>query len=247
MGSLMHIGFKTDRGLKRERNEDHVLADPRLGLFIVADGMGGHAAGELASSIAVAEIASHIRTHLGRSKVASVVVAEAIVHANGEIMRNGLPRTDGTDMGSTVVLGLIRENRLIISHVGDSRAYLITDGAMTQLTHDHSFVADWVRDGRISIQEARSHPSRHGLYSALGVDDEVEFETSEWPWDSYSCLLLCSDGLTEMLTDDRIAAIVNSADSPQDACERLVEEANIMGGADNISVIVVRQTDEHFE
>jgi PPM family protein phosphatase len=247
MGSLMHIGFKTDRGLKREKNEDSILVDTELSLFIVADGMGGHEAGEVASSIAVAEIASHIRTHLGKSMVASVVVAEAIVQANGEIMRIGAAPNDGAEMGSTVVLGLIRENRLIISHVGDSRAYLITDCAITQLTHDHSFVADSVREGTITPEEARVHPSRHGLYSALGIDDEVEFEISEWPWDDDSSLLLCSDGLTEILTDDQIAAIVDGAASPQHACDRLVENANEMGGTDNISVIIVSEKDQRSE
>jgi protein phosphatase len=242
----MEVGFATDRGLKREQNEDSILVDTELRLFIVADGMGGHEAGELASSIAVEEIANHIRKHLCRSIVSSVV-AEAIAQANAEIIRIGAALNDGAEMGSTVVLGLIRENRCIISHVGDSRGYLITDCAITQLTHDHSFVADSLRDGTITPEEARVHPSRHGLYSALGIDDDVEFETSEWPWNDDSILLLCSDGLTEILTDHQIAAIVNGAASPQDACDRLVQEANEMGGTDNISVIIVREKEQRSE
>ena len=147
------------------------------------------------------------------------------------------------EMGTTVVLRhSFRGNRALISHVGDSRAYMITNGAMKQLTHDHTFVADWVRQGSITVEEARTHESRHGLYAALGVEDGVEPETAEWPWDNCSCLLLCSDGLTDMVPDDQIMGIVNRSDNPQEACDLLVEAANEMGGTDNISVIIVRQT-----
>ena len=179
----MQVGYKTDLGLSREQNEDNLLVDAELGLFIVADGMGGHEAGELASSIVVVEIANHIRTEIGQSKEASVVLAEAIVKANAEIIRRTPTHTGGVEMGSTLVLALVRANQVLISHVGDSRAYMIADGVMKRLTHDHTFVADWVREGRITPEEARTHKARHGLYAALGVEDEIEFETAEWPWD----------------------------------------------------------------
>jgi PPM family protein phosphatase len=243
----VELGFKTDLGRSRVVNEDNLLVDLELGLFIVADGLGGHEAGELASSIAVVEIASHVREQISQGKETRQVVEEAIIKANAEIRKSSPTGLDEAEMGTTVVLALLSGNRALISHVGDSRAYMITNTAMKQLTHDHSFVADWVRQGSITAEEARTHESRHGLYAALGVEDEIEPETAEWPWDLDSCLLLCSDGLTDMLTDDGIVAIVNASDSPQQACDLLVEAANEMGGTDNISVIIVRQTDKHPE
>jgi serine/threonine protein phosphatase PrpC len=243
----LKVGFKTDLGRSRALNEDNLLVDLELGLFVVADGLGGHDAGELASSIAVAEIASHVREQISQGEETRRVVEQAIIKANAEIRKSGPTGLDEAEMGSTVVLALLRGNRALISHVGDSRAYMITNGAMKQLTHDHTFVADWVRQGSITVEEARTHESRHGLYAALGVEDGIEPETAEWPWDPDSCLLLCSDGLTDMLTDDGIAAIVNGSASPQQACDLLVEAANEMGGTDNISVIIVRQTDKHPE
>jgi protein phosphatase len=239
---MMEVGFKSDLGLIRENNEDSILVVPELGLFMVADGMGGHEGGEYASSVAVQEIAHHIRQETDRGKEPSAVVGEAIAKANAEIIRRAPIYTNGTEMGTTVVLALVRDNRVLVSHVGDSRAYMITKGGIQRLTHDHTFVAEWVREGTMTPEEARGHSSRHGLYSALGIDDDVEWETSEWPWDKHSCLLLCSDGLTEMLPDESIETIVSEAESPQEACDELVDAANRMGGADNTSVIVIRKT-----
>jgi len=237
----LEIGFKTDLGRIRDVNEDNLLVDAELGLFIVADGLGGHEAGELASSIAVVEIANRIRSQIGQGNDARGVVEEAILNAHEEIVKSGSDHSDTLEMGTTVVLALVRGDRVLISHVGDSRAYMIANSVMRQLTHDHTFVEDWLRTGRITVEEARNHRSRHGIYSALGIDDEIETETTEWPWDSGSSLLLCSDGLTDMVADDRIEAIINGSEDPQQACNRLVEEANEMGGADNITVIVVRK------
>jgi PPM family protein phosphatase len=246
-GNTVEVGFKTDLGLCRTVNEDNLLIDRELGLFIVADGMGGHQDGELASSIAVVEITNNIRDQIGRGKETREVVEEAIINANAEIIRSTRRQVDEAEMGTTVVLALIRGNRVFVAHVGDSRAYVITNGAMKQLTHDHTFVADWLREGSITIEEARTHEARHGLYAALGVEDRIEPDAAEWPWDNCSCLLLCSDGLTDMLPDAQIMGIVNRSDNPQEACDLLVEAANEMGGSDNISVIIVRQTDKRPE
>lgn len=241
---MVQVGFKTDLGRCRERNEDNLFVDAELGLFVVADGMGGHENGELASSIAVVEIANHIRKQIHHGKENGEAVEQAFKKANAEIIRRTPAQTDGAEMGSTVVLALISNDRVLIAHVGDSRAYMVTNNNLKQLTHDHTFVADWVREGSITNDVARIHESRHGLYAALGIDDEIECETSDYPWDDHSCLLLCSDGLTEMLPDEIIEAIVNASDNPQEACNLLVEAANEMGGADNISVIMVRQASE---
>jgi serine/threonine protein phosphatase PrpC len=143
-------------------------------------------------------------------------------------------------LGSTVVLALFEEGRVFIAHVGDSRAYLIKDDVIEQLTHDHSFVAEWVREGRITVEEARTHPNRHKIYSVLGIDAELDIEIGERPWKNSLGLMLCSDGLTNMLDDDEIKHVIDLCHDPQAACDRLVDIANEKGGEDNITVILVR-------
>ncbi|MGA8833262.1 MAG: SpoIIE family protein phosphatase, partial [Desulfomonilaceae bacterium] len=128
---------------------------------------------------------------------------------------------------------------LVIGHVGDSRAYSIGKGRMKQLTQDHTFVAEWLREGRITREQARRHHQRHGLTEALGVMKDVEPEITIWPWAGHQCLLLCSDGLTEMIEDEEILTIIESAGNPQQACANLAAEANQKGGRDNITVILV--------
>jgi PPM family protein phosphatase len=172
----MQIGFKTDPGIIRKHNEDEILVDEGTGLFIVADGMGGHEAGELASSITVVEIADHVRKEVGGGKATKAVLEEAIFHANAEIIGSAPIHIDGSEIGSPVVLALVNPNSVHVAHLGDSRAYMITNGKMKQLTNDHTFVADALRQGWITPVEARTHDARHGLYSALGVDDDMEIQ-----------------------------------------------------------------------
>jgi serine/threonine protein phosphatase PrpC len=226
-------------GRSREDNEDNLLVDTELGLFIVADGMGGHEAGELASSIAVVEIATHVREQIRLGKEVGAVLVEAIQRANADIIRSSPKDVDYGEMGSTVVLALFMNNQLHMAHVGDSRAYRMRNGTMKQLTHDHTFLADWVKEGRITAKEARTHPDRHGIYAALGIDEDVEVEISRHSWDDESCLLLCSDGLTDMVDDEEIATVLRLIDDPQEACDMLVDRANKKGGEDNITVILV--------
>lgn len=235
----MKAGFKTDPGATRLNNEDTVYVNEGLGLFVVADGMGGHNAGEVASYQAVEAIVSSIQAGLDSGRSTAAVVRQAVVDANREVFRNSLTDPWWNEMGTTVVLALFRGDRVLVSHVGNSRAYLIKNGTIQQLTEDHTFVAEWVKEGSITSQEARTHKARHGLTMALGVEDEVEPDTDEWPWDGSGYLLLCSDGLTEALEDIEILEIVTRATAPAEACETLVERAKARGSRDNISVIIV--------
>ncbi len=237
--STLKVGWLTDPGKQREINEDSLYVDENLGLFIVADGMGGHNAGEVASRMAVQVTAKSVREGLEAGKEADRVVREAIAQANRSIFENALNNPAWEEMGTTLLIALAVPPQVIIGHVGDSRAYSILKGEIKQLTDDDTFVFEWMKEGLITKEQARSHRARHGLTEALGVADDVETEVVVRPWERSACLLLCTDGLTDMLEDEEILAIVGSAPEPQQACNDLVTAANIKGGEDNITVIMI--------
>jgi len=221
-------------------NEDSLHVDEQLGLFIVADGMGGHNAGEIASNIAVQKIAAAVRDGLASGEKVSSIILEAVAAANRAIFFTAASDPWWTEMGTTVVMALFHGERVAISHVGDSRAYMIKNGSIEQLTEDHTFVAEWVKEGSITLEQARTHQARHGLTMALGIDEEVDPVITEREWSPHGSLLLCSDGLTEVLKDSEILDILAKATDPQQACDALVNAANEKGGPDNITVIVIR-------
>ncbi len=227
------------RGLSRKNNEDAYLVDEDLGLFIVADGMGGHNAGQVASRMAVEEISDTIRRRLDLGKDPVAVIDDAVTKANRAIFDSAAWLPEWSDMGTTVVIALIKDHRLTISHVGDSRAYMIRNGDIFQVTEDHSFIAESVKQGFITPEQARTHQSRHGLTMALGVEDEVEPEITELPWDGETCILLCSDGLTDVLDDSEILEIIQTAENPQAGCDDLMERAAQKGNNDDVTVVLV--------
>ncbi|MGP8283325.1 MAG: Stp1/IreP family PP2C-type Ser/Thr phosphatase [Desulfomonilaceae bacterium] len=233
------VGHLTDPGRQRRLNEDSFYVNEDIGLFIVADGMGGHNAGEVASSIAITVVSSVIEGGLDSAKDPVELVRQGISSANETILEKSLNNTAWSEMGTTLLVALFVDHDLVIGHVGDSRAYSIGKGRMKQLTQDHTFVAEWLREGRITREQARRHHQRHGLTEALGVMKDVEPEITIWPWAGHQCLLLCSDGLTEMIEDEEILTIIESAGNPQQACANLAAEANQKGGRDNITVILV--------
>lgn len=237
----MEIGFKSDRGSVKKHNEDSLLADERMGLFVLADGMGGHSAGEIASHIAVDRIAGRVRAGLAQGLRAEEILPDAMVKANSAIFNAAQTDPWWTDMGTTAVAALLNGERVVLCHVGDSRAYLIDETGIRQLTHDHTFVAEWLRSGAITPAEARTHEARHGLTMALGVEDSVEPDVSEWPLHAGQVLLLCSDGLTDVLEDHEIMDTVRAITDPQEACDALVAQANDKGGPDNISVVLIKR------
>jgi protein phosphatase len=235
----LKVGYLTDPGRQRNLNEDSFYVNQDIGLFIVADGMGGHNAGEVASSIAVTVVSNLIEGGIASAKDPVELVRQGMSIANETILENSMNNTAWSEMGTTLLVALFVDHGLVIGHVGDSRAYSIGKGRIGQLTQDHTFVAEWLREGRISKEQARRHHQRHGLTEALGVTKDVESEIAILPWKRSECLLLCSDGLTEMIEDEEILAIIDSADNPQQACANLVAMANQKGGLDNITVKLV--------
>jgi len=225
----------TDAGRKRRRNEDSFIAEPPL--FAVADGMGGAQAGEVASRLAAAAFREfHEADELDPEQRLAAIIQEA----NRRIFERARADTQASGMGTTVTASLVGEDRLSIGHVGDSRAYRIRGGALEQLTEDHSLVADLVRSGRLSPEEADMHPQRSVITRALGTDPKVDVDTFTVDVETDDVFLLCSDGLTTMVEDDRILAVVRAAKSLEHAARSLVKEANRRGGEDNVTVILFR-------
>lgn len=171
----MQVGFITDQCGSKKENEDSFLIDMDLGLFIVADGLGGHNAGKLASQIATEEVALYVHDHLKGKENPAEVLEQAILYANNIIAKAAYADQDWRgDMGTTVLAALLVDSDFFVANVGDSRAYVITKDHIEQLSQDHTFVADWVDAGTIAAQEARTHEARHGIWMALGVEDDVQ-------------------------------------------------------------------------
>jgi serine/threonine protein phosphatase PrpC len=235
-------GAVTDTGRVRTINQDAYLVLEDLGLYVVADGMGGHQGGEVASQIAVDALrAAYVDP-------AADMLADAIAEANERIYDTGAADPNLHGMGTTVVAAAVLEEdeggddaggQLLVANVGDSRAYLFRDGDLTQLTEDHSMVADLLREGRISEEEAEVHPQRNIVTRVLGVYDQVEIDF--WPVDAVAGdrVVLCSDGLVNEVTDDQITAVLRRLADPQEAAAELVRRANEGGGRDNITVVVL--------
>lgn len=227
----LKVGAATDVGRTRTANEDSFLRDDKGQTYAVADGMGGHRAGDVASATAVEVVTRELGS--------GATLVEAIVAANDEVFAKAQANPEMRGMGTTVTSVVFDGERALIAHVGDSRGYLWRDGALTQVTEDHSLVEELVRQGRLTPEEAAVHPQRNIVTRALGVDADVQVDSYEidlYPGDR---LLLCSDGLTSMMRDDEIAAVLRGAADPQLASDALVDAANRAGGEDNITVLVL--------
>lgn len=240
--SRIKIAWKSHQGRVRKTNEDSVLIDEHLRLFAVADGMGGHNAGDVASQIAVNSLSKVIKQGLEHEIDATTLLKEGILSAHHAILEASRTYPCCEEMGTTMVAAFFpRPGSVVIGHVGDSRAYLIEHETIEALTQDHTFLAEWLREGSITPNEARNHPARHGLFMALGIDDEIEPELRTVALSEDACLLLCSDGLTDALDESEIIHIISSADSMESACEHLVTMANDNVGQDNVTVVLVRE------
>lgn len=225
----------TDTGLTRTSNEDALLVEPPL--YAVADGMGGHRAGEIASRVALEELMVNAPRRLDAKALGRAVRA-----ANRAVLAAADKSRTRTGMGTTLTAAMVDGTRLAVAHVGDSRAYLLHDGQMERLTEDHSMVADLLRQGTISEDEARFHPQRSVITRALGSDANMVADTLEIDAEIGDRLILCTDGLTGMLSDQFISEILQAEASPESAARTLVDAANRAGGFDNISVVVVDVT-----
>ncbi len=237
---ILRAAASTHVGLRRRVNEDRYALAPDLGLYLVADGMGGHTAGQVASQLAAESSLRAVETLQAGSVSLSEKLRHAVDFANREIYSQARMQPELAGMGTTLVCLLAHEGRAALAHVGDSRAYLIRSGRIRQLTDDHSLVGELLRRREISEDAAREHPHRHVLTRALGVRKSVEpdlAEISPQPGDQF---VMCSDGLTNHLLDEEIAAAVSSDGDLQAACEALVDLANRRGGEDNTTVVIVR-------
>ena len=244
---------KTDVGQKRQGNEDRFCLDPALGLYVVADGMGGHAAGEVASRLAVETIHEWMGKYLSGADAATAGPAapagsaeanfllSSIRLANRIIFDSAKDRPEYAGMGTTVVAVLARGDRFVLAHVGDSRIYRIRRDDISQISRDHSFVQEQVDSGMMSATEAHQSQYRHMITGALGLKESVDVDLTEQPACPGDVLLLCSDGLSDLLDDeDMLAAVRAHADNLDEACRALVDRANSKGGDDNITVLVVQ-------
>ena len=246
------VGARSDTGLVRQNNEDRFAVDLSLNLFILCDGMGGQAAGEVASKLGVDIILEHCRQAARDPQLELSGKYETEFSAPTNRLASGIrlsnlaiheaadqkPSTIG--MGSTVVAALLTGNVLSIAHVGDSRIYLFHEGALRQLTQDHSLVMEQVRRGLISRAEAEQSELSNVIMRALGAEPNVQVDLDELWVNEGDQILLCSDGLTRMASDAQIAAVLAEPWTAQQACERLVQLANELGGEDNVSLILVR-------
>ncbi|MCX7563359.1 protein phosphatase 2C domain-containing protein [Xanthomonadaceae bacterium XH05] len=231
---MIEFGHLTHVGLRREHNEDTYYGDSQLGLWLVADGMGGHEFGEVASALARDTIVGQVRA--GHS------LGDAIRAADKEIIRQSQRRNEALPMGTTVVAARVEGTRFEIAWVGDSRIYL-WDGQLHQLSQDHSYVQELIDQGAITPEQARSHPHRNVITQALGVTDplSLKVEVLQGELKPTMQLLLCSDGLTEEVDDATIARILAKTDlSAQECVDQLVLAALDGGGSDNITVVLLR-------
>ena len=229
---------KTDTGRQRRANEDSLLA--RAPLFIVADGMGGARAGEVASQTAVRAFDQGLPAGAPEETLPAMIqMANRVIH------RQSFEDPDLAGMGTTMTAALVdaEDERVVIGHVGDSRAYRIRDGIIQRLTRDHSLVEEMRRRGQITQSEAEDHPQRSIITRALGPEADVDVDVQSVPAEPGDLFLLCSDGLTSMLEDETIRDTIVGADSLQGAVTQLVEEANFAGGRDNITVLLLQVED----
>ncbi len=232
----LRVAAKTDTGLVRASNEDaYLVATP---LFAVADGMGGHLAGEVASGTTVETLSKFAREITQDSDPGSALT-EGVKAANRAVYEKASTDPALTRMGTTLTAAVALDGRLSIAHIGDSRAYLFRDGKLEQLTQDHTLVAEYVRHGRMTEEEAKVHPNRSIITRALGVEPDIPVDTITLSIKEGDRVLLCSDGLYSMVEDDAIAEILSTVPDAEAATRALVEAANAAGGEDNTTVLII--------
>lgn len=237
---ILRAAASTHVGRRRQANEDRYAMAPDLGLYLVADGMGGHRAGQVASEMAAEASIRAVEALQGAEVSLAEKLRHAVACANREIHTAAHHEPELRGMGTTLVAVLLGEERLALAHVGDSRAYLVRNERIRLLTDDHSVVGELLRRQQISEAAAREHPHRHVLTRALGVRKTAVPDLAEMTPQPGDAVLMCSDGLTAHLRDTEILEYVLSVEEPQAACDRLVEAANERGGIDNVTVLIVR-------
>lgn len=239
----LKVGARSDVGMIRSGNEDNFFAeaDDRRGVFVVADGMGGHAAGEVASEMAVQIVARHLLAMTSvLDRAAAEKLAYAMRDANRAIYDRMLEEVDKQGMGTTASVLVLSDNQFLIGQIGDSRIYLLRDGALTQLTKDHSYVQEQVDAGLLTPEQARYHPYSNVITRCVGASESVDADIYEGEMKPGDVFLLASDGLTGMVDDRRLQAMLLARSGPGRIVDALIAEANGRGGLDNITAIVIQ-------
>lgn len=247
MPFTLDYALKTHAGQVRPLNEDAVGADPDSGLFILADGLGGYNAGEIASTMAVSTLLAELPSELDGARVSPAaafdpqqILRDRLIAMNSTIFRAALNSSAFEGMATTIVVAWLLGDRLWVAHTGDSRLYRMRGGQLEQLTRDHSFSQELLDAGMVTEEEARLLPAKNLVTRALGASAEVEPEVRDYPLQAGDLVLMCSDGLTEMISFAEIGAQLSSCKGDvQEGARRLVDMANEAGGRDNVSVVVV--------
>lgn len=245
---LYEFSSHTDTGRLRGNNEDAVACEPSLGLAVLADGMGGYNAGEVASAMATGTVSTALGTwlltHQNRisAREAAIAMRLSVERANQAIYQAALDNSEFAGMGTTLVVAVFDGARALVGHVGDSRCYRWRNGQLSQLTRDHSLLQEQLDAGLLSAEAAKHAPYRNLVTRALGAEADVALDVSEHVVSPGDLFLLCSDGLTDMLPDDAVARLLKNTSPSDNVAHMLVDAANAAGGRDNISVILVRAT-----
>lgn len=248
----MIVSGLTDVGVKRDNNEDAIFASSNkdFPLFIVADGMGGHNAGDVASKMTVDLVKEGLLDKidsLNSPRKIKKVMLNILEEANETIYKKSVDELTCEGMGTTVVLAYYFQNKMYIGHAGDSRAYIIKDKAIKQITDDHTLVNELVKKGSITESQATSHPQRNMITRALGTSEDIEIDINIVDFNDEDILVLCSDGLYNMVHEEVILEILMKNESLEDKVKDLVDMANKNGGSDNISVVVAKFNKEVLE
>lgn len=241
----MIIGAASDIGLIRENNQDSIFVsnNREFPLFIVADGMGGHKAGEIASSMVVDIIKEKFLEEHDNLKEESYIVSiikESIKDANDIIYLKSLEDPKYSGMGTTITLAYVFENKVYIGHVGDSRAYFYDEKGIVQITEDHSLINELLKNGSITLEEAKNHPQRNMITRAVGTSCSIEMDIISKSYEKDNILLICSDGLSSMVSDKEINNWLKKEKDMKTLCEKLVLASKDNGGLDNISVVAIK-------
>ncbi len=241
----MNVIALTDIGLVREKNQDSVFSSDKydLPLYIIADGMGGYKGGEIASSDAINIIKRLFienQDKLTNKKFIKTLIEDSIKEANLKIYRKSLEFSEYSGMGTTISLCYIYRGYVFVGHVGDSRTYKIYNDSIEQITEDHSLVNELIKKGEITKEEAKNHPQKNMITRAVGTDSNIEIDISETKYKKGEIMLLCTDGLFNMVDDNEVKNIIKDSDSLLDAAESLIDKAKQNGGLDNISVIIIK-------
>lgn len=233
----------TDPGLLRTVNQDDYYIDPEGRFFIVADGMGGHAGGQEASQLATEAIQTYLEKYWQSAATSEELLEQALLEANQAILQDQQSHPERSDMGTTAVVVMFRQDQPWLAHVGDSRLYRFRDSHLEQITEDHTWVARAMKAGDLTPEQARMHPWRHVLSQCLGRKDLPKVEVQPIDIQPGDRLLLCTDGLTEELSDDLIKSSLQAGVKGEETTVRLIESAKEKGGRDNITVVIVEISD----